>query len=268
MAPQSRESWMSYRRPGRVNPNGDNSGAAYELKKPIKKRVARAKALWLSRVMYSESLSSSAKVFAYIIADRLNCVTLDAWPGQIRCARQLGKSSKTIGRLAKELEAARFIRIRRVQYSRKNRYAPVLNLEEDKIARGSGHNCPPGVFKNVPQSSLKIQLISFPTQVGTPSRVDNGSPDIQIADGQYRPSRRGKLEVIIAQRLGPDGMELLALLNDIDPQLVERLCIEQHYGRLGAEEILAAKLAAQQAAPSFAERKRRSSQTMVPKSAP
>jgi hypothetical protein len=255
---------MSYRRPGRVNPNAENSDAADELDKRLKKRVARAKALWLSRVMYCEDLSSSAKVFAYIVSDCLNCVTLDAWPGQLRCAKQLGKCSKTIGRWATELEIASFIQIRCVLYSRKSRYAPVFNAEEDKIIRGSGHNCPTEAVKNVPQSSLETSLISSPTQIGALSRADRGSQYIQIVDGQYRPNRRGELEVIIAQRLGRDGIDLLSILNDIDPQLVERLCIEQHYGRLGAEEVLAAKLAAQQAPPSLAERKRRLSQAKAP----
>lgn len=132
---------MSHNRPGRVSPNTYNSGAADELNKPIKKRVARAKALWLSRVMYCEELGSSAKVFAFIVADLLNCVTLDAWPGQVRCARQLGMCSKTIGRWATELQTAGFIHIRHVPYSRKNRYAPAFDPEEDNIVRAVGHDC-------------------------------------------------------------------------------------------------------------------------------
>src|SRR5437588_8825339 len=72
---------------------------------PLFTRVARAKARWLRRVMYGTVATSTEKCFAYAVADHLNCVTLDAWPGQARLAQLLGfKSVKTIQRAAAALQ--------------------------------------------------------------------------------------------------------------------------------------------------------------------
>src|SRR4051812_449650 len=55
--------------------------AGHSGPEPLYKQVARAKARWLRRIMYGSVATSTEKCFAYAVADHLNCVTLDAWPG-------------------------------------------------------------------------------------------------------------------------------------------------------------------------------------------
>ncbi|MEA2906615.1 MAG: hypothetical protein QOI12_4002 [Alphaproteobacteria bacterium] len=106
------------------------------------KRVARAKARWLRRVMYGTVATSTEKCFAYAIAEHLNCVTLDAWPGQARLTQLLGfKSEKTIQRAALGLEGLTVLLIRRSRS--RYRYAPVfLPGDEDKIVSTKGQTSP------------------------------------------------------------------------------------------------------------------------------
>ena len=53
-------------------------------------RVSRMKQRWLKRVMFDHGTSSSEKCFAYLVVDRLNCVTQDCWPSQKTIADQFG----------------------------------------------------------------------------------------------------------------------------------------------------------------------------------
>jgi hypothetical protein len=103
-------------------------------------RVARARARWLRRVMYGSVATSTEKCFAYAVFEHLNCVTLDAWPGQLRLTELLGfKSAKTIQRAAGSLEDLAVLAVVR---SRNNyRYAPVfLPGDEDKIVPANGQD--------------------------------------------------------------------------------------------------------------------------------
>jgi P27 family predicted phage terminase small subunit len=74
-------------------------------------RVARAKHRWLKRVMFDRVTNSSEKCFAYLVVDRLNCVTLDCWPSQTTIADQFGWSTKTVHRVADALERRGHLRI-------------------------------------------------------------------------------------------------------------------------------------------------------------
>src|ERR1700694_1287413 len=78
------------------NPQDDEACDPDSGPETLYKRVPRAKARWLRRVMYGTVATSTEKCFAYAVADHLNCVTLDAWPGQLRLAQFLRfKSIKT-----------------------------------------------------------------------------------------------------------------------------------------------------------------------------
>src|SRR4030088_1717204 len=89
-------------------------------------RVSRQKHRWLKRVMSDPAASSSEKCFAYIVMDKLNCATLDSWPGQALIAQLLGrKSTKTAHRVAFGLERRNHLRISR-DPGGFYRYAPVF----------------------------------------------------------------------------------------------------------------------------------------------
>jgi hypothetical protein len=46
--------------------------------------------------------------------------------------------------------------------------------------------------------------------------------------------------------LGPDGMKVLEILNELDDRIVDRLCGAYVEGMLGERELAAARLAAEQ----------------------
>src|SRR5690349_7567511 len=88
--------------------------------------VARAKQRWLKRVMYETTASSTERCLAYTITDRLNCVTLDAWPAQATIAELLGfESVKTVQRASDRLEELRVLRVNR-RFSSYLRYRPIF----------------------------------------------------------------------------------------------------------------------------------------------
>src|SRR5262245_20863316 len=91
-------------------------------------QVNRAKARWLRRVMYESLATSTQRCFAYLVADHLNCVTLDCWVGQLRVARLLGwRSIKTVQRAAGSLARLELLALRRCGKGKTNlRYAPVF----------------------------------------------------------------------------------------------------------------------------------------------
>ena len=79
-------------------------------------RVNRAKHRWLKRVMFDRGTSSSEKCFAFLVVDRLNCVTQDCWPSQKLIADQFGWSIKTVHRVALALERRGYLRIIRTGF--------------------------------------------------------------------------------------------------------------------------------------------------------
>jgi hypothetical protein len=199
-------------------------------------QVSRAKHRWFKRVAYDEKVSSSEKVFAFLVMDHLNCATLDCWPAQKTVAAKLGWCTKTTQRVARALEAHGHIRIRQRSHG-SYRYAPVfLKEDEDKSVAPKRQECPPVVDKNVNQSLLGI----LPNQ-STPRRGTQGP-----AGSQYTPQKRGYYEGELAKKLGKNGFEILAQLSDHDDALVDRLCRACAHGQVGERELLAVKLAVQQ----------------------
>src|SRR6202790_1868025 len=124
----------------------------------VSDRVNRAKHRWLKRVMFDRGTSSSEKCFAFLVVDRLNCVTQDCWPGQKLIADQFGWSIKTVHRVAVGLERRGHLRIIR-NSNGSYRYAPVfLPEDEDKSVGAKGQNCPSVPDKNVEESFLGIPI--------------------------------------------------------------------------------------------------------------
>jgi hypothetical protein len=206
-------------------------------------RVSRQKHRWLKRVMSDPAASSSEKCFAYIVMDKLNCATLDSWPGQALIAQLLGrKSTKTAHRVAFGLERRNHLRISR-DTGGFYRYAPVfLTEDEDKSDGNAGHSCPPMPDKTVDESSLGIlSNKSSPSSDGREASKYSSS-----APSNYRRNQRGLYEVELAKLLGNNGSVVLERLSELNDAIVERLCRALADGLLGQREILAARLAADQ----------------------
>jgi hypothetical protein len=204
--------------------------------KRLKPSVSEAKMRWLSRCMYSDRLSSTAKVFAFVVADMLNCVTLDCWPTQETIADRLGqKAIKTAKRAARELERKGFIRITRGKGRSFNRYAPVFNrVELDIIDPPDGQLSTKAADRNDPQSLSLIQCL-------TPSSATADRPNGHIA---FTPRERGSLEIHLANLLGPKGLDILSRLAILDDAHVTRLCRALVQSRLCPDELQAARVAA------------------------
>jgi hypothetical protein len=210
---------------------------------PLSKRVNRAKARWLKRVMYSPDATSTQKCLAYAIADHLNCVTLDCWPGQLRLTQLLGrKSSKTVQRSAGRLQEMSAIMIRRIGKGDACRYAPVfLPGDEDENVLKKGHSCPELGDTDVHQSFLEIHLRSDST-AAEGRHSEKGRPKAP----PFRRAQRGGLEIEVAKMLGPDGMRILGVLGELDDRIIDRLCGAYVECTLGEGELAAARLAAGQ----------------------
>jgi hypothetical protein len=204
-------------------------------------RVNRMKHRWLKRVMSDPGVSPSAKCFAYIVMDRLNCVTLDSWPGQPLIAQQLGrKSIKTVNRIASGLEGHGYQRMSRNIHG-SLRYAPVFLPEDaDRPVPTSRQNCPSVPDKNVEESSLGILI-----NKSSPSVGEHGKRSRSTAS-KYERRQRGSYEAEVATLLGKDGFEILMRLSALDDAIVERLCRACADGQLGTRELIAARLAAEQ----------------------
>jgi biotin operon repressor len=205
-------------------------------------RANRMKHRWFKRIMYDRAAGSSEKCFAYIVIDRLNCVTLDCWPSQKTIADQLGCSTKTVHRMACALERRGYLRISRNTHG-SYRYAPVfLPEDEDKSVSASRQTCPPRPDKNVDQSFLGIL-----TNQSSPRLGQREAGNVQTnAASKYERRQRGSYEAELAKLLGNDGFEILARLSEHDDAIVERLCHACADGELGARELSAARLAAEQ----------------------
>jgi hypothetical protein len=191
--------------------------------------------------MRDSAVSSTEKCFAYLIADRLNCVTLDAWPGQSLIARDLGgKSIKTAQRAARGLEKRGHLNITR-DTGGSYRHAPIfLPEDEDKSAGPPGQGCPSVADKIVNESYLGIQSnLSFST-----GAQRNGA--IPSSSSKYNPRMQGTYQVEIAKMLGKDGFEILVQLFEHNEASVDRLCRAYANGELGEQELIAARLAAKQ----------------------
>lgn len=200
--------------------------------------VSRAKALWLKRAMYHAKATSTEKCFAYLVADHLNCVTLDCWPSQFRCARLLGfKVTRTVQRAARGLEGWELLRITTAGKSG-CRYAPIfLDSEFDKPVTKSGHVCRADPDAHVRESFLEIHINkSEPTQKSSPDTNHN----------VYERRKRGAIEMEIVKLLGADGVDILQKLGSLDDGIVDRLCRAFIERQLGERELIAARLAANQ----------------------
>jgi len=223
---------------GAAESAGQKLGA---LPETLHQRVSRMRAKWLKRVMYSERTSTSEKCFAYAVSDHLNCVTLDCWPSQERLAALLGWDSvKTAQRAALGLEAEGFqviTRVRRGSY----RYAPIFRVsdEEDSSVSAWGQFSLSETDKIVNESLLQNQPMG-PTPT-TPTYLVE-----QQSKKGSRLKQRGADEFALAQMLGPDGMEILSRLSELDDAHVQRLCDAFAIGAIDERELAAARLAAEQ----------------------
>jgi hypothetical protein len=208
------------------------------LNETLYDRVARARARWLRRIMYESSASTSQKCFAYMVQEHLNCVTLDAWPSQERLAQLMGCNAvKTVRRAAIGLERIGELTISTDRKQRR-RYAPrFLDADLTSDVSADGHFCPEDPDKNDRESFLEIHPTkSFPTET-----VRQAQPAPYMSS-----TKRGKLELKIAELLGADGWEVLHQLSKHDDAIVQRLCDALSTGALGTREITAARLAARQ----------------------
>jgi hypothetical protein len=192
--------------------------------------------------MYGSSASSTQRCLAYAIFDHLNCVTLDCWPSQLRLAELfVFDSVKTVQRAARGLEQLGFITVTgggRQGY----RYAPRFTPEdEDNSVKADGHNRSAAMDKTVNESFLQIYPKEPTLTTGAAKRRT------ACAAPAYQPSQRGAVEVQLAEKLGPEGFDVLAKLGSIDDRIIERLCRAYSAGLLSDREIIAARLAAEQA---------------------
>jgi hypothetical protein len=206
-------------------------------------RVSRMRHRWFNRVMSDPRVSPAEKCFAYFVMDKLNCVTLDAWPSQPLMAQLLGrKSIKTVNRLASSLERHGYLRVSRDTRG-SCRYAPVfLPVDEDKPVPTPRQNCPPVPDKNVEESLLGILV-----NQSCPSEGERRASKYPSSTGSnYDRRKRGTYEAEIARLLGNDGFVILQRLSEHDDAIVERLCRACADDDLGRRELIAARLAADQ----------------------
>src|SRR6266851_4145768 len=208
---------------------------------PLHRRVARAKARWVSRVMYSD-IPAMQRVFAFVVSDHLNCVTLDAWPAQGTVATRLHCCIKTVARAADGLEKLGLIVIERPRdRGLPQRYAPVFApVDWVTPVHLSGQGSLEDLDKTVHQSSLDIHL-----KLSEPTARCRAIQDLESR--KYKPAERGRWEAEIAKKIGANGLEVLERLNEINEHIVERLCRALCDGELGDQELEAARLAVLQA---------------------
>jgi hypothetical protein len=203
-------------------------------------RVNRMKARWLKRVMYDSPATSTEKCFAYVVADHLNCVTLDCWPGQDRLVALLGrKNIKTAQRAARRLERLGVLTLNGGGLA-SYRYAPVfMPGDEDKAVTSERQHCPPDTDKNVDQSLLRIH-----SKESSPTGLSEGRGARNAR--AYDRRQRGAIELQVAAMLGNNGMGILCRIAARNDAAVDRLCRAHAEGRLGERELAAARLAAEQ----------------------
>jgi hypothetical protein len=234
--------------PGRFLPSGASTSdkppeSARHRSDGLFERVSRAKARWLRRVMYETPATSTEKCLAYAIADHLNCVTMDCWPGQTRLAKLLDlKSTKSIQRAAQGLVQHGVLTIMAFKRGT-HRYSPVfLDGDEDMSFLLKGNTRPSTADRDVRESYLSIHPnISAPTEEAAETKQGGMHPK-----SNYRRQHRGSIEVELACLLGPNGFNVLGQLSAVDDRIVERLCRSFADGLLGERELAAARLAARQ----------------------
>src|SRR4051812_32697277 len=169
------------------------------MRESLDGKAKRGKARWLDRVMHSDA-TSTEKCLAYVIADKLNCVTLDCWPSQETLMAILRKSAKTAARAAAGLRKLGFITLGgRKAGQRSYRYAPVFSPRDlDENVRATPHSCPKTPDTDGRESSSGILLKRSLAQSSPVSRVEeNGRPR-----KRYSRAERGALEPIVAKLLG------------------------------------------------------------------
>jgi len=215
-----------------------------EIERPAEtliERVSRMKARWLKRVMYESPASSTEKCLAYVVADHLNCVTLDCWPSQTRLAELLGrKNVKTVERAARGLEKLGTLVLGGGGGGAVYRYAPVfLASDADKVVNSPRQIRPEDTDKNVDESLLLIHS-KRSSSTGLSDRRDGQSPPV------YNRRQRGAIELELAAMLGENGMNILGRLASHDDTIVDRLCRAHAERGLSERELAAARLAAEQ----------------------
>lgn len=205
----------------------------------LSNQVSRAKARWLKRVMQHPSAKSTQKCLAYVIADYLNCVTLDCSPAQPTLARALGhKSIKTVQRAARGLAMLRLITLKHDATRRAGwRYAPVFCPEDmDKPVPKSGQRGPAIVDTNDRESFLNIHTKSCSTEEAAERSMRASSPR-----PLFNPKKRGAIEIKLAEMIGANGLDVLVRLASIDDAILERLCRAYAEGALGERDLAAAR---------------------------
>jgi hypothetical protein len=203
-------------------------------------RVTRAKHRWLKRVMSDHGTSSSEKCFAFLVVDRLNCVTQDCWPSQKTIAEYFGWSIKTVHRVAVGLKRRGHLCITR-NSNGSYRYAPVfLPDDEDKSVGATRQACP-----SIPDKNVEESFLGIPFNQSSPSGAGRGADKWPTASN-YERSQRGSYEAELAKLLGKDGFGILQRLSEHDDEFVDRLCRACADGKLGRRELAAARLAADQ----------------------
>jgi hypothetical protein len=210
----------------------------------LDKKAKRAKARWLGRVMCSDA-TSTEKCFAYLIADKLNCVTLDCWPGQETLAALLSRRSvKSVIRAAGGLQKRGFITIKsRAEGEPGYRYAPIFVPDDQyENVRASGQSCPSSEDMDVGESSLDILL----KESLAPSSPISGGRRSGQPNKAYKRGQRGALEATVAELFGTDGWNVLERLSSLDDRIVDRLCRASFEGSLSQRDLNAARLAAKQ----------------------
>jgi hypothetical protein len=210
----------------------------------LRDRVNRKKARWLARVMYNSTATSTQKCMAWSVADHLNCVTLDAWPGLLGLSRRLGfMHQRTLERAVQGLEERNFLICRQVEGLW--RFAPVFGPgDEDKIVAAAGQSCHESADKNVTESFLRN-----PPNQSSSSGLSEESKEVSIWRPQIRRGQRGAIEMQVAEWLGEDGFEVLSRLALIGDDVIDRLCKASVDGILTDRERDAARLAAAQVRP-------------------
>jgi hypothetical protein len=231
----------------------------------LDEQVRRTKARWLRRVMYDVRPNATAKCLAYLVADRLNCVTCDCWPAQSTIATWLGVASlRTVQRAARSLQHLGYLTIKpRVDGAAGYRYAPTFSSDDmDNPARKNGQACPVDTDTAVTESSSGIHLKSSSTSSSGAKQTNSGSG----REVHYRQSQRGQIELWVADLLGEDGIQVLACLASIDDAIVERLCRAYVEHSLGRRELEAARLAAQHYQATARQSRRRCLVSTAPQS--
>jgi hypothetical protein len=151
---------------------------------------------------------------AYLVVDRLNCVTLDCWPSQKTIADQFGWSTKTVHRVAAGLKKRAHLRIIR-KSNGSYRYAPAfLSGDEDKSVDSTRQACP-----FVPDKSVDESFLGIPINKSSPSAYESAA---RKPASNYNRRQRGSYEAELTKLLGNGGFGILERLNQRCFALVTR----------------------------------------------